>query len=141
MQQIFTKAMARNIFLGGTIFFFIIYLLLTYDTWQKIPIRDHANLMTASVIQGKYLFDTNDCIGCHTLNGEGSYYAPELGNVYKRRGAAFIRAWIPAQPSGVPGRRQMTHFNFTQNQLTDIIAYLKWVSNINTNNWPPNIQG
>ncbi len=141
MQQIFTKTMARNIFLGGTIFFFIIYLLLTYDTWQKIPIRDHANLMTPSVIQGKYLVDTNDCIGCHTINGEGSYYAPELGNVYKRRGAAFIRAWIPSQPTGVPGRRQMTHFNFTQDQLTDIIAYLKWLSNIDTNNWPPNIQG
>jgi len=141
MQQIFTKAMARNIFLGGAVFFLIIYLLLTYDTWQKIPERDHANLMTASVIHGKYLVDTNDCIGCHTINGEGSYYAPELGNVYKRRGPAFIRVWIPAQPTGAPGRRQMPHFNFSQKQLTDIIAYLKWLSNIDTNNWPPNNQG
>ncbi len=141
MQQIFTKAMARNIFLGGAVFFFIIYLLLTYDTWQKIPIRDHADQMTSSVIRGKYLVDSNDCIGCHTINGEGSYFAPELGDVYKRRGPAFIRAWIPAQPTGIAGRRQMTHFNFTQSQLTDIIAYLKWLSNIDTNNWPPNIQG
>lgn len=133
--------MARNIFLGGAIFFLIIYLFLTYDTWQEIPKRDHANLLTSSVIRGKYLVDTNDCIGCHTINGEGSYYAPELGNVYKRRGATFIRAWIPAQPTGAPGRRQMPHFNFSQEQLNDIVAYLKWLSNIDTNNWPPNIQG
>lgn len=141
MQQIFTKAMARNIFLGGSVFFLIIYLILTYNTWQQIPQRDHANLMTASVIRGKYLVDTNDCIGCHTINGEGSYYAPELGNVYKRRGPAFIRGWILSQPTGIPGRRQMPNFHFTQKQLTHIIAYLKWLSNINTNGWPPNIQG
>lgn len=141
MQQVFTKAMARNIFLGGAVFFFLIYLALTYDTWQQIPHRDHEDKMTASVLHGKYLVDTNDCIGCHTINGEGSYFAPELDNVYKRRGPAFIKAWILAQPTGVQGRRQMPKFNFTQNQLDDIVAYLEWLSNIDTNNWPPNIQG
>ena len=141
MQQVFTKSMARNIFLGGAAFFLIIYLVLTYDSWQQIPKRDHADRMTPAVIAGKYLVDTHDCIGCHTINGEGSYYAPELGNVYKRRGGPFIEAWIRAQPTGVAGRRQMPQFNFTQSQLDDIVAYLKWLSNIDTNNWPPNIQG
>ena len=141
MQQVFTKSMARNIFLGGAAFFLIIYLVLTYDSWQQIPKRDHADRMTPAVIAGKYLVDTHDCIGCHTINGEGSYYAPELGNVYKRRGGPFIEAWIRAQPTGVAGRRQMPQFNFTQTQLDDIVAYLKWLSNIDTNNWPPNIQG
>ena len=141
MQQVFTKSMARNIFLGGAAFFLIIYLVLTYDSWQQIPKRDHADQMTPAVIAGKYLVDTHDCIGCHTINGEGSYYAPELGNVYKRRGGAFIEAWIRAQPTGVAGRRQMPQFNFSQVQLDDIVAYLKWLSNVDTNNWPPNIQG
>lgn len=141
MQQVFTKAMARNIFLGGAIFFLVIYLALTYDTWQQIPLRDHADKMTPAVLRGKYLFDTNNCIGCHTLNGEGAYFAPELGNVYKRRGPEFIKAWIQSQPTGVPGRRQMPNFHFDQNQLDEIVAYLEWLSNIDTNNWPPNIQG
>ncbi|HKK04806.1 MAG TPA: cytochrome c [Gammaproteobacteria bacterium] len=141
MQQVFTKAMARNIFLGGAAFFLIIYLVLTYDTWQQIPVRDHADKMTPAVVAGRYLVDTNDCVGCHTINGEGAYFAPELDNVYKRRGAAFIKAWIRSQPTGVAGRRQMPHFNFSGQQLNDIVAYLKWLSNVDTNNWPPNIQG
>ncbi len=141
MQQVFTKVMARNIFLGSAAFFLVIYLALTYDTWRQIPIRDHADQMTAAVIQGKYLMDTNDCVGCHTINGEGAYYAPELDNVYKRRGPVFIKAWIRAMPTDVPDRRQMPQFHFTHSQLDDVVAYLKWLSNIDTNNWPPNVQG
>lgn len=141
MSPVFTKAMARNIFLGGAGFFLIIYLALTYDTWQQVPIRDHANRITPAVAAGKYLVDTNDCMGCHTINGEGAYYAPELDNVYKRRGPDFIRGWIMSMPTHISGRRQMPQFNFTQDQLTDIVAYLQWLSNVDTNNWPPNVQG
>ncbi len=139
MQQTFTKAMARNIFLGGAAFFLIIYLVLTVDSWRQIPIRDHASQMSPAAERGKYLMDSNNCIGCHTINGEGAYYAPELGNVYTRRGPDFIKAWIKAQPIG--GYRQMPHFNFSDKDLDDITAYLQWVSRINTNHWPPNIQG
>jgi len=32
MAQAFTKAMARNIFYGGTLFFFLAFLALTYQT-------------------------------------------------------------------------------------------------------------
>ncbi|MDE2396747.1 MAG: c-type cytochrome, partial [Burkholderiales bacterium] len=89
MQQVFTKAMARNIFMGGAVFFLLIYLMLTLDTWHQIPARDHAERLTPAVARGKYLIDRNNCIGCHTINGEGAYYAPELGNVYTRRGPDF----------------------------------------------------
>ncbi len=141
MEQVFTKAVARNIFLGSAAFFLVIYLLLTAATWHAIPRRDHASAMTPQVIKGKYLVDSNDCQGCHTINGEGSYFAPELDDVYTRRGPAFINAWIAAQPTGVPGRRQMPNFHFTPQQLDDIVAYLRWLSKVDTNHWPPNIQG
>ncbi len=141
MQQVLTKAMARNIFLGGAAFFLIIYFLLSLDTWHQIPERDHAQLMTASAKHGKYLMDSNNCIGCHTVNGEGAYFAPELDNVYTRRGPDFIKTWIRIQPTGVAGRRQMPQFNFSDADLQDITAYLQWLSHVNTNHWPPNNQG
>ncbi len=141
MEQVFTKAVARNIFLGSAAFFLVIYLVLTVATWHAIPQRDHASAMTPQAVAGKYLVDTNDCQGCHTINGEGSYFAPELDNVYTRRGPDFIKAWIAAQPTGVPGRRQMPNFHFTPQQLDDIVAYLQWLSKVDTNHWPPNIQG
>jgi len=141
MNETFTKAMARNIFYVGAVFFFLLFLALTFDTVQTLPKRDHRENITDAVVRGKHIWETRDCIGCHTILGEGAYFAPELGNVYKRRGGEFIKAWIKAQPTGAPGRRQMPQFNLTDQQLDDVVAFLKWTSEINTNNWPPNIQG
>ena len=31
-------------------------------------------------------------MGCHTIMGEGAYYAPELTNVIERRGEEYVRA-------------------------------------------------
>jgi nitric oxide reductase subunit C len=141
MSETFTKAMARNIFYGGAVFFFLLFLALTFDTVQNLPKRDHRENITDSVIRGKHIWETRDCVGCHTILGEGAYFAPELGNVYKRRGGEFIKAWIKAQPTGTPGRRQMPQFNLNDQQLDDVVNFLKWTSEINTNNWPPNIEG
>ncbi|MCX7193013.1 MAG: cytochrome c [Proteobacteria bacterium] len=141
MNETFTKAMARNIFYGGAVFFFLLFLALTFDTVQTLPKRDHRENITDSVVRGKHIWETRDCIGCHTLLGEGAYFAPELGNVYKRRGGDFIKMWIKGQPTGAPGRRQMPQFDLNDQQLDDMVAFLKWTSEINTNNWPPNIEG
>ena len=141
MSETFTKAMARNIFYGGAVFFFLLFLALTFDTVQSLPKRDHRENITDSVVRGKHIWETRDCIGCHTLLGEGAYFAPELGNVYKRRGPEFIKAWIQGQPTGAPGRRQMPQFNLNDQQLDDVVNFLKWTSEINTNKWPPNIEG
>ena len=141
MSTTFTKSMARNIFYGGTAFTAFLFLALTFHTTWRLPERDHRENLTEQVARGKHLWETRNCIGCHTLLGEGAYFAPELGNVYPRRGGPFIKAWIQAQPTGAPGRRQMPQFNFTDEQLDDIVAFLKWTSEINTEKWPPNIEG
>ncbi len=142
----FTTSMARNIFYGGTVFFVLLFLALTYRNEQILPTRDNRANLTEQVVAGKRIWETRNCVGCHTLLGEGAYFAPELGNVYKRRGGAaggteFIKAWIKAQPTGTPGRRQMPQFNLSEKELDEIAAFLKYVSEINTSNWPPNIEG
>jgi nitric oxide reductase subunit C len=137
----FTKQMARNMFYGGTVFFILVFVGLIFDTERKIPQRSNAQEITPSVVRGKHIWETRNCIGCHTLLGEGAYFAPELGNVYQRRGPDFIKAWMAAQPSGAPGRRQMPQFNLSEEQLNDLVEFLKWTGNINTEKWPPNIEG
>lgn len=143
MSELFTKSMARNTFFGGSVFFFLLFLTLTFDTTRDLPKRDHhkQQSLTPEVIRGKHLWEVNNCIGCHTLLGEGAYFAPELGNVYKRRGGEFIKVWMKAMPTGTPGRRQMPQFNLSEQELDDMVAFLKWTSEINTQNWPPNIEG
>ena len=128
-------------FLGGTTFFFLLLVALSFDTMQVLPKRDHRENITDSVARGKHIWEKNDCIGCHTLLGEGAYFAPELGNVYKRRGGEFIKAWIKAQPTKSPCPPHIPQFNLNDQELDDVVAFLKFTSEINTANWPPNIEG
>ena len=137
----FTKQMVRNMFYGGTVFFALLFAALIFDSERRIPERSNAHAITPAVVAGKKVWETNNCIGCHTLLGEGAYFAPELGNVYKRRGPDFIKAWMASMPSNTPGRRQMPQFNLTEEQTNNLIEFLKWTGEINTENWPPNIEG
>lgn len=146
MNEVLTKSMARNIFYGGSLFFILLFLGLTLHTTRELPQRDHRENLTEEVARGKLVWEENNCIGCHTLLGEGAYFAPELGNVYVRRGGdagggAFIKAWMKAMPTGAPGRRQMPQFNLSEQELDDLVAFLKWSSEIDTNDWPPNKEG
>ena len=137
----FTKQMARNIFYGGTMFFVLLFVVLIFDTESKTPQRSNAAEITPAVVRGKAVWETRNCIGCHTLLGEGAYYAPELGNVIKRRGGDFVKTWIKSMPTNAPGRRQMPQFNLSEQQLDDLVRFLEWTGKVNTENWPPNIQG
>ncbi|MEE9491847.1 MAG: cytochrome c [Gammaproteobacteria bacterium] len=147
MRETFTKGMARNIYYGGSVFFFLVLIGLTVDTVHSLPETDNRENLTEQVAAGKRLWEINDCIGCHSLMGEGAYYAPELGNVYTRRGGdqggiEFIKGWIKAQPLNIPGRRKMPNFNFNDEELEEIAQFLKYVDGIKTaRDWPPNVEG
>ncbi len=150
MAAYFTKSAARNIFYGGTIFFLIIFIILTVHSHYYIQnVSTDESTLTKSVARGKHVWERNSCINCHTLLGEGAYFAPELGNVWVRYGGLEnaagarmgLKAWMRAQPTGVPGRRQMPQFNLTEQELDDLIDFLEWTSRIDTIGWPPNVAG
>ena len=144
MSETFTKSMAHNIFYGGSVFFLLLFLALSFDTSSALPQRDNRGAITEQVARGKMVWEENNCIGCHTLLGEGAYYAPELGNVYTRFGNSTdaIKAFIASRPKeGVPGRRSMPQFNLSEEDLEAVAQFLKYSSEIDTAGWPPNIQG
>ncbi|MCX4024842.1 cytochrome c [Endozoicomonas sp. SM1973] len=146
MSDRFTKGMARNIYYGGSAFFVLLFLALTFHTTRELPQRDHRENLTEAVANGKLIWEENNCIGCHTLLGEGAYYAPELGNVFYRRGGedsfkAFFQGWMKAQPLNIPGRRQMPQFNLSDQEIDDLAEFLEWTSKIEVNDWPPNQEG
>ncbi len=144
MNQTFTKSMARNIFYGGSLFFLLLLIGLSMHTVKVLPERDNRQNITPEVALGKKVWEENNCIGCHTLLGEGAYYAPELGNVYQRFGKSkeAIKGFIQSRPvEGIPGRRSMPQFNLSEEELDALAEFLKYSSEIDTNNWPPNIQG
>ena len=145
MRETFTKGMARNIYYGGGVFFFLVLIGLTVDTVRGLPKTDNSENLTEQVAAGKRLWEINNCIGCHTLLGEGAYFAPELGNVYTRFGESTdaIKGFIMSLPKdGIPGRRSMPQFNFSPEELEEIAQFLKYVDGVKTaRDWPPNKEG
>ncbi len=143
-----TKSMARNIYFGGSAFFFLVLVGLSYHTVKEMPKRDHRENITDQVKHGKELWEKNNCVGCHTIMGEGAYYAPELANAFDRLGGgneegfkAFMQGWMKAQPLPALGRRKMPQFNLTKEEVDALSEFLIWTSRIDDNGWPPNIKG
>ncbi len=150
MREVMTKSMARNVFYGGSLFFIIIFLGLSFHSHRYInSTSTNPAGITESVAKGKHLWEAHACVNCHSILGEGAYYAPEVGNVMARWGvlddpdAAFetLKAWMEAMPTGVEGRRQMPNFNLTDEEYRQLSDFLLWVNKIDTQNWPPNDAG
>jgi len=150
MHEVMTKTMARNIFYGGSLFFILIFVGLTIHSHYYITTTSTASMpLTESVARGKHVWERYSCINCHTLHGEGAYFAPEVGNVMTRWGVidepedAFttLKGWMEAQPTGVEGRRQMPNFNLSEEQIRDLANFLIWADKTDTQNWPPNDAG
>jgi nitric oxide reductase subunit C len=150
MAERLTRAATRNIFYGGSAFFLVVFVSLTIHTHLYMNRTSApASQLSEAVVRGKQVWERNSCINCHSLLGEGAYFAPELGNVWVRYGGhedreaaqATLAAWMASQPSGIPGRRQMPQFNLTEQEIGDLAAFLEFVSRINTQGWPPNQAG
>lgn len=150
MREVMTKNMARNIFYGGSLFFILIFIGLTaHSHWYIVNVSTDKEGLTESVAAGKHVWEKHACVNCHSILGEGAYYAPEVGNVMARWGvlddpeAAYdvLKGWMDAMPTGIEGRRQMPNFNLTDEEYRNLADFLLWTNRINTQGWPPNDAG
>ena len=103
MGEGLTKAAARNIFYGGSIFFFLVFAgLVAHSHYYALTSSSDEAGLTEAVKRGKAVWERNACIDCHTILGEGAYFAPELGNVWVRYGGRddpegareALKAWM-----------------------------------------------
>jgi nitric oxide reductase subunit C len=150
MREVVTKSMARNIFYGGSLFFILIFVGLTVHSHNYIVTTstDAAGL-TDSVAAGKHIWEKKACINCHTILGEGAYFAPELGNVMTRWGVAddpqaaeeTLKAWMDTMPTAIEGRRQMPQFSLSDQEYRELADFLLWTNKIRAQDWPPNDAG
>lgn len=132
-----SKSQARAFFVVGTIGFSAIFVGLTIDTFQRIPKQTNAAELNESAIRGKHLFDSKNCMGCHTILGEGAYYAPELTKVIERRGETFVKAMLKDPQAMFPGQRKMTQYNLTDAEIQDLTSFLIWIGKMDLNGFPP----
>lgn len=100
----------------------------------------------ALVTLGKLTVQAKNCINCHTILGNGAYYAPDLTKAWLDKGwvaesareelmIAFLTD--PENNARTFGtNRKMPNLNITQEEAKGVIAFLKWMSSIDTNGFP-----
>lgn len=131
-----SKSDSLKIFMIVTVTAVIVFLVLSYDTLKKIPEQTNEKNITSSVIRGKHIWESNNCMGCHTIFGEGAYYAPELTKVYTRRSEEFIKMFLKDPLAMYPGKRRMVKYDFSEAEIDDLISFFKWCGEVDLNGFP-----
>jgi len=128
-----SKKQARAFFLGGTVVTFLIFIGLTIFSFSKAQDQTNHENITESVVRGKHLWEKNNCMGCHTILGEGGYYAPELTKVIDRRGKGYIKAVLMSPVAWEPNGRKMVAYGFSEEEALDLIDFFDWIDDIDLN--------
>jgi nitric oxide reductase subunit C len=130
---------AKLIFYLGTLVSLGLFLVLTIDTHRQVETLTHADRLSAEVVAGKRVWHKYNCNDCHTILGFGSYYAPDMTKVYWRLGSEGIKG-VVRNPEKFTTWRKMPRIPITDRELEDLVAFFKWTSEIDTNEWPPQDQ-
>jgi len=125
---------ARNLFIFGSLFFFLIFIGMTVDTLAKLDSR--APQISQAVDDGKMVWHKYDCVGCHTIFGNGTYFAPDVTKVTAHKPKSYLKQFV-MDPKAVKGDAVMPTLGITSDEADNLIAFLDWVSKVDTNNWPP----
>jgi nitric oxide reductase subunit C len=100
----------------------------------------NAQNITPEVTHGKDVWHKYNCVNCHTLFGEGAYYAPDLTKITQHRGEAYLKAYMrdPSQfYDEQRHRRLMPTQDLSEVEIDNLIKFLDWVANVDNQGWPP----
>ncbi|CAM5791861.1 c-type cytochrome [Castellaniella caeni] len=161
----------------------MLVIFLVLSVWSFLPSRQQAipsvtRYGDADAVQGKRVFQAYNCMGCHTIVGNGAYFGPDLTHVYRDVGPAWLAAFLPSaggwptaaavrvqlqnplvrQEAGTadpdeylsryPGAAErirqrggqhtfMPNLPLQADEITALMAFLKYSSALNTEGWPP----
>lgn len=101
----------------------------------------------ALVTRGKLTTQAKNCMNCHTLLGNGAYYAPDLTKswldpswgtkeIREQEMVDFLMNPQDRLHNGL-GRR-MPNLGITEEEARATVAFLKWMASIDTNGFPAN---
>lgn len=125
---------AKNLFIYGSLLCFIALVVLSIDTMGKLDKR--APEITEQVNAGKKVWHKYDCIGCHTIFGNGSYFAPDMTKATERKPKEYLKKFI-LDPRAIKPETAMPKLGLSEQEADDLIAFLDWTSKVDTNGWPP----
>ncbi len=114
--------------------------------------REYGPRQATEVIdKGKLVIQSRACMDCHTFFGNGAYYAPDLTKSWldpawetwkaitgadAREEAMVLFLTDPVQYR--TWTRTMPNLHLTRDEAEAVVAYLKWMSAVDTNGFPAN---
>ncbi len=125
---------AKNLFIYGSLLCFAALIFLTIDTMGQLDKR--APEITEQVNAGKKVWHKYDCIGCHTIFGNGSYFAPDMTKAVERKPKEYLKKFL-LDPRTIKVDSAMPKLGISDGEADDLIAFLDWISKVDTNGWPP----
>jgi nitric oxide reductase subunit C len=133
-----TERSAKLVFWAGTLTSLALFLALTVDTHSHFDALTHADRLDEAVVSGKRAFERHNCNDCHTILGFGGYYAPDLTRAYARMGEETVRARLERPEQVLAASfRKMPQQHVPAAEVTAIVGFLRWVSDIENHDWPP----
>jgi len=104
--------------------------------------------------KGKLTVQAKNCMNCHTLLGNGAYYAPDLTKAWldpmwqdggpmqaitgKNSVEEAIAAFLQDPSNLATHARRMPNLGITEEEAKAVVAFLKHMSSIDTNGFPRN---
>jgi cytochrome c oxidase subunit 2 len=106
-----------------------------FAAWQRAQLRPAVPPAGTEAAAGLALFQRTSCVSCHAIAGTAAHarVGPDLTHFASRRqlGAGVadntpgnLRRWL-ADPQQVKLGAKMPNFNFTDRQLTQLVAYFE----------------
>jgi len=103
----------------------------------------------AMIELGKLVIQSRACMNCHTFMGNGAYYAPDLTKAWldpawdtwiaitgaQSKDEAMAR-FLMAPEQYATWQRKMPNLGISRDEAVATVAYLKWLSAIDTNGFP-----
>ena len=100
----------------------------------------------AMVSHGKLTVQAKNCMNCHTLLGNGAYYAPDLTKAWldpawgneAMRESMMVKFLMDPETNarGYGTNRKMPQLDITEEEARAVVAFLKWMSSIDTTGFP-----
>lgn len=134
------KRQSRIFAIVGTGLAALAFVGLTFYSHARFGELTNAENITPEVTHGKNVWHKYNCINCHTLFGEGAYYAPDLTKITQHRGEAYLTAYMrdPSQfYDEQRHRRLMPTQDLSEKEIHDLIQFLDWVASVDNQGWPP----
>ena len=134
------RRQCRTFAIAATAIASLAFLVLTVVSHRQFPELTNAENITPAVTAGMDVWHDNNCINCHTLFGEGAYYAPDLTKITQLRGDAYLTAYMKNPADFYDERihrRLMPRQDLSDDDIANLLEFLDWVANVDNQGWPP----